>query len=106
MKIEFLLFLQISLPNSLRICLQNKPKLQVFPISEPLFEAVRVVNTLQRFFFLRPYGSTTGEKSPAQGFLTRKNQSLQHRGKSPVQGFSMKTQSLQYRDRVSHTEEL
>ena len=26
-KIEFLLFLQISLPNSLRICLQNKPKL-------------------------------------------------------------------------------
>ena len=45
-KIEFLLFLQISLPNSLRICLQNKPKLQVFPISEALFESVRVVNTL------------------------------------------------------------
>ena len=45
-KIEFLLFLQISLPNSLRICLQNKPKLQVFPISELFFESVRVVNTL------------------------------------------------------------
>ena len=45
-KIEFLLFLQISLPNSLRICLQNKPKLQVFPISEALFESDRVVNTL------------------------------------------------------------
>ena len=27
-KIKFLLFLQISLPNSLRICLQNKPKFQ------------------------------------------------------------------------------
>ena len=27
-KIEFLLFLQISLPKSLRICLQNKPNFQ------------------------------------------------------------------------------
>ena len=45
-KIKFLLFLKISLPNSLRICLQNKPRLQVFPISEALFESVRVVNTL------------------------------------------------------------
>ena len=45
-KIEFLLFLQISLPNSLRICLQNKPKWQVSLISEALFESVRVVNTL------------------------------------------------------------
>ena len=29
-KIEFLLFLQISLPKSLRICLQNKPKITFF----------------------------------------------------------------------------
>ena len=29
-KIKFLLFLQISLPNSLRICLQKKPKLHFF----------------------------------------------------------------------------
>ena len=27
----------------------------------------------------------------------------QHRGKSPVQGFFVKTQSLQYRGKVSHT---
>ena len=45
-KSKFCYFLQISLPNSLRICWQNKPKLQVFPISEALFESVRVVNTL------------------------------------------------------------
>ena len=38
-KIKFLLFLQISLPNSLRICLQNKPKLQFF----------------QFFHFLKPF---------------------------------------------------
>ena len=37
--------------------------------------------------FLVPWCSTTGEKSPAQGFLTWKKQSLQHRGDSPVQGF-------------------
>ena len=62
--------------------------------------------TISTTFFLVPWCSTTGEKSPAQGFLTWKNQSLQYRGKSPVQGFFVKTQSLQYRDKVSHTGEL
>ena len=71
-----------------------------------IFNLWKLKALLTTFFFLRPYGSTTGGKSPAQGFLTQKNQSFQHRGKSPVQGFFVKTQSLQYRDRVSHTGEL
>ena len=32
-KMKFLLFLQISLPKSLRICLQNKPKITFFHFS-------------------------------------------------------------------------
>ena len=48
-KLKFCYFLQISLPNSLRICLQNKPKLWFSQFSEAIFESVRVVTTLWYF---------------------------------------------------------
>ena len=47
-------------------------------------EAINLSIRQGQRFFLRPYGSTTWEKSPAQGFLTRKKQSLQYRGKIHV----------------------